>query len=59
MKLPVVASWLAAPLYGTTNALHYALNDGEIKEKVSGFLNNMEEFYYHPRVYAGRRGYGT
>jgi len=60
MKLPVAASWLAAPVYGCTKALHYALkpetpNDsGEIYQKVGTFLESMENFYLHPRVLAAR-----
>ena len=62
MKIPVAASWLAAPVYGCTVALHHALKpegDSEATssahENVGRFLDSMENFYLHPRVYAARR----
>lgn len=62
MKLPVAASWLAAPMYGCTVALHHALKpegDSEVRspahQSVGRFLDSMENFYLHPRVYAARR----
>lgn len=65
LKLPVAASWLVAPVYGCTRALHHALekeadaDDSDIFKNVHGgvsqFLNNMESYYLHPRVLAARR----
>ncbi len=61
MKLPVAASWLAAPVYGCTVALHHGLGrenpgeSGEMYDGVGKFLQNIENFYLHPRVYAARR----
>jgi len=60
MKLPVAASWLAAPVYGCTKALHHALEpeipgeNDEVYQGVAKFLNNMENFYLHPRILAAR-----
>ncbi|KAH7383636.1 hypothetical protein BKA64DRAFT_163833 [Cadophora sp. MPI-SDFR-AT-0126] len=68
MKIPIAASWLAAPVYGCTVALHHALKpegdgDGDgtatsessAHQSVGRFLDSMENFYLHPRVYAARR----
>ena len=54
MNLPVAASWLLAPVYGCTMALHHGLT-GDAQEQVGKFLENIEDFYLHPRVYAKRR----
>lgn len=56
MKLPVAASRLVAPAYGCTRALHHGLMDkNESQQSVGKFLENMERFYLHPRVYVARR----
>lgn len=61
MKLPVAASWVIAPVYGCTVVLHHALqpdsstSSNTAHEKVGAFLENMENFYLHPRVFAARR----
>ena len=55
MKLPAAASFVAAPVYGATRALHHGLGEGEFKEEVGKALDQMEKFFLHPRVYAMRK----
>lgn len=61
MKFSVAASWLAAPVYGCTRALHHALDPGisgegnMVYHAADTFLEDMENFYLHPRILAARR----
>jgi hypothetical protein len=56
MKFPIAMSWAIAPFYGTAVGVHYALRDlDEIQKPFTKTIDNMEKYYFHPRIYSGRK----
>lgn len=63
LKLPIAASWVAAPAYHIIAVLHHLLPKHSSPGSRPAFLRQADEilekfenFFYHPRVYVGRRG---